>query len=296
MQLGCAEGVTATGLTTWSRRCGETAYPRARCRVSASMWRTWWRDLPVLTPARFVPYTTGLARISWRNRVYSSWPCSAVPRTKATSSPTLRPAQSATSGSAESPGRVAGTPPSACLLHSAPKRRTVGGPRSKRPNPVRAPTASALGAGAFEHHVFGYPRPYPGQANWRLPRTLPPVRGTWQSGQLAVACSHRWVGSSLSRAKPWGRFRRSPYGAGGPVGLDPRRRLTLLHTRWRFPLALQLGDPGFQNLDMTKEPTNQLNQLLPGCNPAKSSGKLMPSVYPHSILFHSWAQRGLSPL
>ena len=27
-----------------------------------------------------------------------------------------------------------------------------------------------------------------------------------------------------------------------------------------------------------------------------SSGKLMPSIYPSSIFFHSWAQRGLSPL
>ena len=63
--------------------------------------------------------------------------------------------------------------------------------------------------------------------------------------------STRWVGSSRRRAKPWGRFRRSPLeragrGTGRPVGLDPRRRLPLLPgIGWRLLLAFQLGDPGF---------------------------------------------------
>ena len=59
--------------------------------------------------------------------------------------------------------------------------------------------------------------------------------------------------ASTSRIPPFPVFL---LGAGGPVGLDPRRRLPLLHTRWRLLLAFQLGDPGFQNLEMTKEPTN----------------------------------------
>ena len=54
---------------------------------------------------------------------------------------------------------------------------------------------------------------------WRFPRTLPPIRGTWQSGQLAVACSTLWVGSSLGRPKPWGRFRRSPLERAGRLAL-----------------------------------------------------------------------------
>ena len=54
---------------------------------------------------------------------------------------------------------------------------------------------------------------------WRLPHTLPSSSGTWQSGQLAVACSTRWVGSSLSRAKPWVRFFRSFLGRSGRLAL-----------------------------------------------------------------------------
>ena len=41
---------------------------------------------------------------------------------------------------------------------------------------------------------------------WRLPRTLPPSKSIPQSGQLAVACPTRSVGSSRRRAKPWARF------------------------------------------------------------------------------------------
>ena len=36
-------------------------------------------------------------------------------------------------------------------------------------------------------------------------RTLPPCVGSWQSGQLADACSTRWVGSSRRRTNPWSR-------------------------------------------------------------------------------------------
>ena len=97
---------------------------------------------------------------------------------------------------------------------------------------------------------------------WRLPRTLPPVRGTWQSGQLAVACPSA------------GPFPFS-LGAGGPVGLDPRRRLQHRSAFVGLPTR-RLQELGYdQRADQPAagEPGQILRQ---------------PSVY---IFLHSWAQR-----
>ena len=116
----------------------------------------------------------------------------------------------------------------------------------------------ALGAGAFERHVFRYPRPYPGQGNHLAAAAHPPA----YQRNLAVGVTGRGVfhpvgGLVSSPGKALGPLPPFSLGAGRPVGLDPRRRLPLLPgIGWRLLLAFQLGDPGFQNLDMTKEPTN----------------------------------------
>ena len=76
-------------------------------------------------------------------------------------------------------------------------------------------------------------------------------------------------------------------GAGRPVGLDPSRRLPLLPgtvlpgSGWRLLLAFQLCDPGLQNLDMSKEPTNQLNQLLAG-----EPGQILRQTHAFSLPAH----------
>ena len=125
--------------------------------------------------------------------------------------------------------------------------------------PIRfwRPPLPALGAGAFEHHVFGYPRPYPGQGNHLAAAPHPPA----DQRDLAVGATGGGVFHPVGGLVPppgetVGPLPPFSLGTGGPVGLDPRRRLPLLHTRWRLLLAFQLCDPGFQNLDITKEPTN----------------------------------------
>ena len=106
--------------------------------------------------------------------------------------------------------------------------------------------------------MFGYPRPYPGQGNHLAAAAHPPA----YQRNLAVRATGRGVfhpvgGLVSSPGKALGPLPPFSLGAGRPVGLDPRRRLPLLPgIGWRLLLAFQLGDPGFQNLDMTKEPTN----------------------------------------
>ena len=123
---------------------------------------------------------------------------------------------------------------------------------------VRGPPLPAPWAGPLQHHMLGYPCPYPRQGDHLAATAHSPAA----QSNLAIGATGRGVfhpvgGLLPSPAKAVGPLPPFSLGAGGPVGLDPRRRLPLLHSiGWRLLLAFQLGDPGFQNLDMTKEPTN----------------------------------------
>ena len=126
--------------------------------------------------------------------------------------------------------------------------------------PIRfgRPPLPALGAGAFEHHVFGCPRPYPRQGNHLAAAPHPPAyQRNLAVGATGGGVLHPAGGLLPPPGETVGPLLAFSLGAGGPVGLDPRRRLPPLPgIGWRLLLAFQLGDPGFQNLDMTKEPTN----------------------------------------
>ena len=70
-------------------------------------------------------------------------------------------------------------------------------------------------------------------------------------------------------------------------GLSSKLRKTYTETPTPILNATQMHIPPwlwFSSINSSRE------------NPAKSAGKLILSVYPRSIFFHSSAQRGLSPI
>ena len=138
--------------------------------------------------------------------------------------------------------------------------------------PIRlgGPPLAALPAGAFQHHVFGHPRPQPGDGYHLTAPAHPPAL----QGKLAIGTTGRGVLHPVGGLlPPPGKAVGTPFTfcleVGRPVGLDPRGRLPLLHTirrrtGGRLLLAFQLRYPRFQSPIMTEELTNKFNQLLTG--------------------------------
>ena len=106
----------------------------------------------------------------------------------------------------------------------------------------RGPPLPALGAGAFERHVFGYPRPYPGQGNHLAAAAHPPA----YQRDLAVRATGGGVLHPVGGLLPKPGETVGPLlpflpGTVRPVGLDPRGRFRLLHrSGWWLLLAFQL--------------------------------------------------------
>ena len=184
------------------------------------------------------------------------------------------PVHDATSDSAESPGREAGTLPGAHSLHSVLICRTSAGPPSRRSVPVPGSTAS---------RTWGRRVPTP-----RAP-SLTPVPPYPRYGYNPAAAPHPPAGrhNPAIRATrpgvfhpvggllpPPGRTMYTPLtflfgagwlGAGWPVGPDPRGRFPLFHAIGRrLLLAFQLCDSGNPSLEA----------------PASSSGSSISVVYP----------------
>ena len=114
--------------------------------------------------------------------------------------------------------------------YGAPVR--VGGP------PLPAPWA-----GPLQHHMLGYPCPYPRQGDHLAAAAHPPAA----QSNLAIGAIGGGMLHPVGRLLPAAGEAVAALlalllilpGAGGPVGLDPRRRLRLL----QHPLAASVGLP-----------------------------------------------------